>query len=120
MLLKRRLLKLYPELKEHKLRFQQDNAPCHRYHKIEEWFNEKDILKLEWPVQSPDMSLIECVWNDLKFRLRGECFSSKDELWKRLKKEWNSMESKYIKELYESMPRRISALVDAEGRHTKY
>jgi len=35
-------------------------------------------------------------------------------------KGWNSMESKYIKELYESMPRRISALVDAEGRHTKY
>lgn len=119
-ILQRYLLRNYPTLKIEKLIFQQDNAPSHRYHKIDTWLAEKGIRKLEWPPQSPDMSLIEVIWNELKFRLRGMVFLNKNELWKKLKAEWMSIEVNFIRDLYEGMSRRISALKEVRGKHTKY
>jgi transposase len=119
-ILQRYLLRNYPTLKEQKLVFQQDNAPSHRYNRVASWIEEKEIEKLVWPPQSPDMSLIESVWNDMKFRLRGKVFTNKDQLWKALKREWRLISPSFIKDLYEGMPRRIGALLEAEGRHTKY
>lgn len=118
--LQRYLLQRYPGLKNQTLRFQHDNAPSHNCGIVEDWLAYKNIKLLDWPAQSPDMNIIECVWNDLKHRLRGESFETKDELWKRLVKEWGSITTEWIQDLYESMPRRINALVEAEGRHTKY
>jgi len=28
------------------------------------------------------------IWNDLKYRLKGEIFMTKEDLWRRLKREW--------------------------------
>jgi len=46
-LLQRYLLRNYHELKEHKLIFQQDNAPSHRYRGVSEWLEKKEIKKLQ-------------------------------------------------------------------------
>jgi len=119
-LLQKYLLQAYPGLKEKKFKFVQDNAPSHRYSEVIDWLEEKGVEKLYWPPQSPDMNLIEGVWNEMKYRLRGKVFQNKDKLWTGVKKEWRSISKDFIKDLYESLPRRISALEEAEGKHTKY
>jgi len=118
-ILKRYLLRNYSNLSEKNLVFQQDNAPSHRYGQVQSWFEEKEILKIDWPPQSPDLSLIEDVWNELKFRLRGKSYKNKEKLWKDLQRELKLISKDFIKNLYHSLPRRVSALKQAEGKHTK-
>ena len=36
------------------------------------------------------------------------------------KKDWRTITTEYLKNLYESMPRRMAAVIAAGGRHTKY
>ena len=119
-LLQKYLLQAYPGLKENKLKFVQDNAPSHRCLEVYDWLEEKGVDRMFWPPQSPDINLIEGVWNEIKYRLRGKVFENKDGLWKSVKKEWRSISKEFIKGLYESLPRRIAALEEAEGKHTKY
>lgn len=66
------------------------------------------------------MNIIEHVWNQIKYCTRGEVFDDKDQLWRRIKKEWDSLPKEFISRLYQSMPDRIQALREAEGGHTKY
>jgi len=119
-LLQRYLMRNFPGLRDQSLIFQHDNAPSHRSYLVSDWLDEKGILKLNWPSQSPDLNLIEGIWNSLKYRLRGETFLTKDDLWKRLKKEWKKIEPKMVLDLYLTMPDRIDALKKAKGGHTKY
>jgi len=75
---------------------------------------------LRWPAQSPDLNIIECMWNEMKFRIKGITFANKDELWKRLKKERKSITKEYIQELFENILRRIFAVKKVKGGNTKY
>ena len=119
-LLRRYLVRNYPDLKERKFIFQQYNAPSHRYHKVDEWFESKNILKISWPAQSPDLNIIESVWNQIFSQIKGETFTSGELLWKRIQKEWYSISKEFIISLYESLERRIIAVIDSEGKQTKY
>ena len=42
------------------------------------------------------------------------------ELWDRLAKEWNKISPETYQNLIESMPRRLEAVIEAKGGHTKY
>ncbi|KAH7904550.1 hypothetical protein BJ138DRAFT_1018994 [Hygrophoropsis aurantiaca] len=42
------------------------------------------------------------------------------ELWEALVEEWGNIEMDFVRKLYESMPRRVEALLEAKGSHTKY
>ncbi|GFY14432.1 transposable element Tcb1 transposase [Trichonephila clavipes] len=46
--------------------------------------------------------------------------ASKDELLLRVQATWNSLPQADIQKLFDSMPRRISALIAARGGYTKY
>ncbi|GFV28765.1 transposable element Tcb1 transposase [Trichonephila clavipes] len=77
---------------------------------------------LFWPAYSPDMSPIEHVWDLVGRRLSRDPppAAAKDELLLRIQAIWNSLPQADIQNLFESMPRRIAALIAACGGYTKY
>ncbi|GFV91222.1 uncharacterized protein TNCV_897431 [Trichonephila clavipes] len=66
---------------------------------------------------SPDMSLIEHLWDLVGWRLaRDPCSAtSKDEFLLRIQAIWNSLPQADIQNLFDSMPSRIAALIAASG-----
>ncbi len=110
------------EMAEEERYFQQDNDPKHTSRKADEWFSDNNITPLKWPAQSPDLNPIEHLWQHLKARLQQYDTPPKGvhELWERVAKEWNEIPPETCQNLIESMPRRIEAVLEAKGGHTKY
>ena len=102
--------------------FQQDNDPKHTSRMAQRWFQEHDITLLPWPPSSPDMNIIEHVWDHLDrlVRAREVLPRNTNELWDALQSEWQRIDPEFIAKLYQSMPRRVEALKKAQGWHTKY
>lgn len=102
--------------------FQQDNDPKHTSQRAKNWFKSKEIDVLEWPAQSPDLNPIEHLWVHLKRQLDGYPEPPKGiiELWDRVQDEWNKITPEVCRNLVESMPRRVEAVLKAKGGNTKY
>ncbi|GFV57565.1 transposable element Tcb1 transposase [Trichonephila clavipes] len=77
---------------------------------------------LAWSSYSPDMSPIEHVWDLVIRRLARDPrpAASKDKLLLRIQAIWNSLPKADIQNMFDSMPRRIAALIVARGGYTKY
>jgi len=103
--------------------FQDDNDPKHRSHSTKKWIQDNGILVLEdWPAQSPDLNPIEHLWHHLKLKLSRyeKKATSVHELWERVDKEWNSFTEDECARYYESMPKRIQAVIKAKGGNTNF
>lgn len=102
--------------------FQQDNDPKHRSKAAEAWFMRKKLRKLPWPSYSPDMNIIEHVWDQLDrlIRARDQLPRNLEELWQALQEEWVNFPKHSLDKLFESMPHRVEALLKARGGYTKY
>lgn len=101
--------------------FQQDGAPCHRSRATRQFFTDEAVTVLEdWPAQSPDLNIIESIWAELKKKVRERMPKNLDELWSFCEEEWQKIPLKKIKDLFSSLPRRIEAVIKANGSHTKY
>lgn len=102
------------------VKFQQDNATCHKSALTMKWMSENGIELLDWPPQSPDLNPIEHLWYILKKNIRRHSISNKQSLKKALKEEWNKISQEECFRLVASMPNRIAAVIKSKGGPTKY
>lgn len=102
--------------------FQQDNASIHVSKAAKEWFNEHRFNVIDWKAQSPDLNIIENTRSHVEYRLRRRRHAPKNlsELKTAIEEEWYSTPLEYIQTLYDSMERRVKALIKSKGSHTKY
>jgi len=110
------------DMEEGERYFQQDNDPKHTSKLATTWFEDNNIIVIHWPAQSPDLNPIEHLWFYVKRKLQEYEIPPKGvhELWERVAKEWNEIPSEVCQRLIESMPRRVAAVIKANGGHTKY
>ena len=102
--------------------FQQDNARPHMAKVSLKWLKDHGVECLEWPPNSPDLSPIENLWAELKRRL-GKYEHPPGgmiELWDRVQTIWDDFGQGYCQKLIESMPRRMTMLLERRGKPISY
>ena len=102
--------------------FQDDGAPCHRAKAVKEWLCENDITCLyPWPGNSPDLNPIENIWAVVGTEVRKAQPRNRQQLEDAIREAWSSLQSRdIIRNLVESMPERLKAVLRNKGHHTKY
>jgi len=86
------------------------------------YLEQNSIIVLPWPSKSPDLNLIEFLWDHLDKRVgqRQPPPQTLHQLFQMLQQEWRTIPRNNIRELIESMPRRCRAVLAASGGHTWY
>lgn len=102
--------------------FQQDNAPAHTSRVSRTFLQDSNVEVLDWPSKSPDLSPIEHIWDVLGRRLRGRQNqpANLQELAQALIQEWDNIPANVIRRHTSSMRRRVNAVINANGGHTRY
>ena len=107
--------------------FMHDNAPIHKAERVAQYFEDNSIQVLDWPPYSPDLNPIEHCWFPLKKAVHAAEFDTlrgeggvRETLARILPHAWESLEDDFLTSLIESMPRRIEAVIEADGWYTGY
>ena len=84
----------------------------------------RGIRKMPWPARSPDLNPIENVWAILKRRTKNRFRKlrphNQREVVEVAQEEWEKLPWKHIYDMIDGMPRRVEAVINAEGERTKY
>jgi transposase len=102
--------------------FQQDGASCHRAKSTLAWLKRNEIEIFPHPSSSPDLSPIEPLWHWLKtiIRARSHPPTRLDELKAAVRDAWDQITEEDIEAHVKHMKDRVSAVLKANGGHTKY
>ena len=100
--------------------FQDDNAPPHRAAAVIEYKRTQGLRSLPLSAFSPDLNPIEHVWDYLGKRVQERTPQNLQQLQAILREEWELIPQEFLNNLVASMRRRIGAVIEAEGGHTKY
>lgn len=102
--------------------FQQDNAAIHTARCVKRWFTDHNIDVLDWPALSPDLNIIENVWGWLSRQIyaEGRQFESREELIRAIEDAFEQIPINYLKNLYNSLEKRLFEVVRNNGGPTKY
>jgi transposase len=110
--------------------FMHDNAATHTAYIVRDTLYEMGIEVMDWPPYSPDLNPIENLWALLKAKIYEICPRLKENLpknqetWELLldtaERAWQELDPHYLVDLSESMPRRVKAVIEADGWYTKY
>jgi hypothetical protein len=107
-----------------------DNAPCHKTADVAELLADNGIPVMKWPANSPDLNPIENLWRDMKTRFYLEfqklklvpsasknSYARYEEI---LQHVWSTTDPNFVWGLVSSMPRRVQAVLAAQGGHIHY
>lgn len=102
--------------------FMDDNARPHRARIVQEYLEEVEVSRMEWPARSPDLNPIEQVWDNLNRRLRSSENhpATLNDLGIQLREIWEGLDQNILRSLILSMNRRCRAVINARGGNTKY
>ena len=113
---------IVPFIRQHKVTFKQDNARAHVARLSIAFLQQNNVNVLRWPPYSPDLSLLEHLWDILDSRVRRlpQQPTMLQALREALIQEWNAILQAQIDRLILSMTRRVRAGLNANGGHTRY
>ncbi|KAK3553743.1 hypothetical protein QTP70_007604 [Hemibagrus guttatus] len=102
--------------------FQHDCTPVTKARTIKTWMSEFGVEELDCPAQSPDLNPIEHLWDELERRLRARPSrpTSVPDLTNVLLEERSKIPINTLLNLVESLPRRVEAVLAANGGTTPY
>ena len=99
----------------------EDGALAHRAVSRRKWLQDRKVKPFQgWPKNSPNLNPIENLWSQVKHAQWLEHATSIPGLKKITHRVWRQVTPEYIHTLYESMPKRMTAVIQAGGTHTKY
>ena len=95
------------EMEEGERYFQQDNDSKHTSKRATTWFEDNNIIVIQWPAQSLDLNPIEYLWYYIKCKLLEykELAKGVHKLWERVVKKWHEIPPEVCQNLIESMSR---------------
>ncbi|GFV21088.1 transposable element Tcb1 transposase [Trichonephila clavipes] len=101
---------------------QQGNARPHVARIVQRFFVNHQIELLPWPACSLDLSPIENMWFIFAQRLTQITLpaATPDQLWQRVAVAWSAVPQVHIQSLFESMPRRVAAVISNNGGYSGY
>ncbi|UYV83511.1 hypothetical protein LAZ67_23001281 [Cordylochernes scorpioides] len=102
--------------------FQQDNARPHEAWMVQRFFGNRQIELLPWQGRSPELSPIENMWSMVAQRLNQitSPAATPDQLWKSVEAAWPTVLQEHIQSPFESMPRRVAAVISNNGGYFGY
>ena len=100
--------------------FQHDNAPPHTGRRAVNWIGNQPFQHMQWPPYSPDMSIIETVWNMIMKKLNNNPPATLLLLKQRVQQHWREITPQDLRRLYHQIPRRVRLLRRVRGYPTKY
>ncbi|GFW16618.1 transposable element Tc1 transposase [Trichonephila clavipes] len=102
--------------------FQQDNARPHVARIFQRFFVNHQIELFPWLARSLDLSPIENMWSMVAQRLTQITpqATSPDQIWQCVEAAWSAVPQEHIQSLFESMPRRVAAVISNNGGHSDY
>ncbi|KAA8499908.1 Transposable element Tc3 transposase [Porphyridium purpureum] len=100
----------------------QGGDACYRAKITMDWLQRNNVEVLDWPALSPDLNPIENVWGHLTHQVYGGCkqYSNAKELREAIEDAWEKMGDYYVRDLYDSMPKKIIKVALAQGKKDRF
>ncbi|KAG8232794.1 hypothetical protein J437_LFUL007948 [Ladona fulva] len=93
-----------------------DNSRVHTCKEAKNWFFEKRIQQLSWPVRSPDLNPIENIWGIMVREMKKEdCPLKANKLLEDIEDAWESIGAPVCNRVIQSMTERLRLVIKNSG-----